>query len=126
MGKTKLDYPMKVHMQSIVRGENRPFSYHDFLEFEVDGKRHSMTHGTFRNKISTFMKNGLVQLEYYSGPAFYSLKGVDFTNPRPGMTDNRTVVSSVSSVSSVSFINNLPYDKHALHDIRFRFRVDNI
>jgi hypothetical protein len=37
-----------------------------------------------------------------------------------------TVVSSVSSVSSVSFIDSIPADKHALHDIRFRFRVDNI
>ena len=32
----------------------------------------------------------------------------------------------VSSVSSVSFIDSLPADKHALHDIRFRFKVDNI
>jgi hypothetical protein len=29
-------------------------------------------------------------------------------------------------VSSVSFIDNLPANKHALHDIRFRFKVDNI
>jgi hypothetical protein len=36
------------------------------------------------------------------------------------------VVSSLSSVSSVSFIDTLPADKHALHDIRFRFKVDNI
>ena len=32
----------------------------------------------------------------------------------------------VSSLSSVSFIDSLPADKHALHDIRFRFKVDNI
>jgi hypothetical protein len=32
----------------------------------------------------------------------------------------------VSLMSSVSFIQSLPADKHALHDIRFRFRVDNI
>ena len=61
MGKTKLDYAMKVHMQKIVRGEKRPFSYLDFLEFEVDGKRYSMTHGTFRNKISKLMKDGYAQ-----------------------------------------------------------------
>ena len=85
-----------------------------------------MAHGTIRNKISTFMKDGLVQLEYYSDPAFYSLKGVPFTKPRREMTDNRTVVSSLSSVSSVSFIDNLPPDKYALHDIRFRFKVDNL
>jgi len=42
------------------------------------------------------------------------------------MTDNHTVVSSLSSVSSVSFIDTLPADKHALHDIRFRFKVDNV
>ena len=29
-------------------------------------------------------------------------------------------------MSSVSFIDTLPSNKHALHDIRFRFRVDNI
>ena len=36
------------------------------------------------------------------------------------------VVPSVSSLSSVSFIDTLPPVKHALHDIRFRFKVDNI
>ena len=36
------------------------------------------------------------------------------------------VVSSVSSLSSVSFIDSLPADKHALQDIRFQFKVDNI
>lgn len=35
-------------------------------------------------------------------------------------------VSSVSSLSSLSFIDNLQPDKHALHDIGFRFSVDNI
>ena len=59
MGKTKLDNPMKVHMQRIVRGEKRPFCYRDFLEFEVDGKKYSMTHGTFRNKISAICKKWL-------------------------------------------------------------------
>jgi hypothetical protein len=36
------------------------------------------------------------------------------------------VVSPLSSVSSVSFIDTLPADKQALHDIRFRFKVDNV
>src|SRR5690349_2236713 len=120
MGKTKLDYAMKRHMQRIVLIEKRPFSYLDFLDFEVDGKRYKMTHGTFRNKISTFIKNGLIQLEYYSVQAFYSLKGYHFTQPKHGMTDNHTVVPNLSSVSSVSFIDSLPPDKNALHDIRFR------
>jgi hypothetical protein len=97
-----------------------------FLDFEVNGKRYSMKHGTYRNKISQYVRNGYAQLEYYSGPAFYSLKGVSFTKPKPGMTNNHTVVPQLSSVSSVSFIDNLPADIHALHDIRFRFKVDNI
>ena len=42
------------------------------------------------------------------------------------MIDNHTVVPNLSSVSSVSFIDTLPADKHALHDIRYRFKVDNI
>ena len=126
MGKTKLDYAMKVHMQRIVRFEKRPFCYLDFLEFEVDGIRYIMTHGTFRNKISQYIRNGYAQLEYYSGPAFYSLKGVNFSKPRKGMTAHHTGVSQLSSVSSVSFIDSLPPDKNALHDIRFRFKVINI
>ena len=126
MSKAKLDYAMKMHIQRIVRVEKRPFCYLDFLEFEVDDKKYTMTHGTFRNKISQYVRNGYAQLEYYSGPAFYSLKGFNFAKPKRGMTENHTVVPNLSSVSSVSFIDTLPSDKHALHDIRFRFKVDNI
>jgi hypothetical protein len=107
-----------MHIQRLVPVEKRPFCYRDFLDFEVDGKTYSMTHGTFRNKISKLVMTGYAQLEYYSGPAFYSLKGVNFAKPKHGMTDNHAVVSLVSSMLSVSFINRLPTDKHALHDIR--------
>ena len=85
-----------------------------------------MAYGTFRNKISQYVSNGYAQLEYISGPAFYSLKGFNFAKPRRKMTDNHTVVSPLSSLSSVSFIDNLPPGKQALHDIRFRFKVDKI
>src|SRR5690349_3759131 len=126
MSKPKLDYPMKMHMQRLVRVEKRPFCFRDFLDFEEDGKKYNMTYGTFRNKISQYVRNGYAQLEYYSGTAFYSLNGVNFSKPRAVMTSNHTVVSPVSSMSSVSFIDNLPADKQALHDIRFRFKVDNV
>ena len=46
--------------------------------------------------------------------------------PDFGIWHSEFVVSPVSSVSSVSFIQSLTADKHALHDIRFRFKVDNI
>ncbi|MGA9840926.1 MAG: hypothetical protein WBQ25_01280 [Nitrososphaeraceae archaeon] len=123
MGKTKLDYAMKVRMQRIVRVEKRPFCYRDFLEFEVDGKKYSMTHGTFRNKISQYVRNGYAQLEYYSGLAFYSLEGYHFAKPKLAMTDNHTVVPQLSSVS---FIDNLPSQRHSVHDIRLRFKIDGI
>jgi hypothetical protein len=126
MGKTKLDYAMKRHMQRIVLIEKRPFSYLDFLDFEVDGKKYGMAHGTFRNKISIFIKVGLVQLEYYSVQAFYSLKGVHFTNPKREMTNNHTGVPNLSSVSSVSFIDNLPSERHSVHDIRLKFKTEGI
>ena len=123
MGKPKLDYAMKVHMQRIVLIEGRPFCFRDFLDFEVDGKKYKMKHGTIRNKISKLKKNGLIQLEYYSGPAFYSLKGVSLTKPKREMTDNHTVVPQLSSVS---FIDNLPSQIHSVHDIRLRFIAEGI
>jgi len=123
MAKAKLDYAMKRHIQKLVLFEKTPFCYLDFLDFEVDGKKYTMTHGTFRNKVSTFIKNGFVQLVFYSGPAFYSLKGVHFAKSKPGMTDNRTVVPQLSSVS---FIDNLPSETHSVHDIRLRFNTVGI
>jgi|SRR6188472_713206 len=126
MGKPKLEYAMKIHMQRLVLIEGRPFCFRDFLDFEVDGKRYKMKHGTIRNKISKLKKNGLIQLEYYSGPAFYSLKGVSFTKPKREMTDDHKVVSPLSSVSSVSFIDTLPSERHSVHDIRLKFKAEGI
>jgi hypothetical protein len=54
---------MKMHIQRLVRIEQIPFYYRDFLDFEVNGTRYNMTHGTFRNKISKLMKDDYVQLE---------------------------------------------------------------
>jgi hypothetical protein len=116
---------MKMHINHLVLVENTSFCYRNFLDFEVDGEHYSMTHGTFRNKISKLIREGFVGLQYRSGPAFYSLPGHNFTK-RKIMTGDHAVVTSMSSMSSVSFIDNLPTDKHALHDIRYKFKVDNI
>ena len=62
-------------MAYIVLVEKRPFSFKDFLRFEVNGKEYKMEHGTFRNKISKLNKNGTVELLYNSHIAFYTLKG---------------------------------------------------
>ena len=46
-----------------------------------------MTYEKFWNKISKLRKEGYVQLEYYSGSAFYSLKGINFTKPKQEKND---------------------------------------
>ena len=125
MSKKKLEYAMKKRINHLVLVEKRPCCVLDFLDFEVDGEHYSMAHGTFRNKISKLIREGFVGLQYRSGPAFYSLPGHNFTK-RKIMTGDHAVVTSMSSMSSVSFIDNLPRDKHALHDIRYKFKVDNI
>jgi hypothetical protein len=111
MSKIKLVCAMKKHINHLALFEKRPFCFRDFLDFEVDGDHYSMAHGTFRNNISKLVRNGIVELQFYSGPAFYSLPGHNFTK-RKIMTGDHAVVSSMSSMSSVSFIDNLPTDKH--------------
>lgn len=64
-------------------------------------------------------------MQFYSGSAFCSLKGASFSKHKM-VACHHPMVSPVSSVSSLSFIDSLSADKHALHDIRFRFKVDNI
>ena len=118
---------MKKHINHLALFEKRPFCFRDFLDFEVDGDHYSMAHGTFRNNVSKLVRNGIVELQFYSGPAFYSLPGHNFTK-RKIMTGDHAVVTSMSSMSSVSsnFIDSLPAEQHAVHDIRFRFKVEGI
>ena len=59
--------------------EHRPFTYRDFLHFEVEAKD-----GTFRNKVSRLIKAGEVEVSYNSSLAFYTLKGVKFTKRMTG------------------------------------------
>jgi hypothetical protein len=69
------------------------------------------------------MNEGFVQ-EYYSGLAFHSLKGINFTKPKQErMTDNHTMVPSLSSLSSVSFIDTQPANKYAIRGIRFQINI---
>ena len=63
---TILDDAMHKHIEYIVCTERRPFSFIDFLTFEVSQQRHKMSHGTFRNKISAMLKAGEIELAYYS------------------------------------------------------------
>jgi hypothetical protein len=120
---TDLNQAMEKHMANIVHCENRPFSYRDFLAFEVNGQEYRMTHGTYRNKIVALKKEGKVELAYNAGTAFYTLKGKRFGK---SMTSNHTGVCNSKMDSFSRFICDLPTERAALHDIRLKFSVPNI
>jgi hypothetical protein len=120
---SELDDAMDQHMAYLVLSENRPFSYRDFMHFEVDGKEHRMTHGTYRNKILKLKKDGLVELTYNAGTAFYTLRGHRFGKP---MTPNHAGVCHSENDPISRLIADLPMDKAALHDIRLTFKIENI
>ena len=62
-----LDDVMLKQIEYIVLTEHRPFSYLDFCSEKVKDQPYFMTHGTYRNKISMFMKLGIVEPEYNAG-----------------------------------------------------------
>jgi hypothetical protein len=118
----ELDQAMEIYMAYLVHMENRPFSYRDFMEFEVEGKVFRMTHGTFRNKIGTLKNAGKVELAYNAGTAYYTLKGKRFGT----MTPNHTGVSHPKMDSLSRLIHELPTETAAVHDIRLKFQVKDI
>jgi hypothetical protein len=118
---TELDDAMAEHMAYIVFQEHRPFSYRDFLHFEVDEREYKMRHGTFRNKVSSLVKKGEVELSYVSGPAFYTLKNVPFGMPKLMTGTHAGVRYSSRGHPIARLIQDLPVERKALHDIHLRF-----
>jgi hypothetical protein len=118
---TELDDAMVEHMAYIVFQEHRPFSYRDFLHFEVDEREYKMKHGTFRNKISSLRKKGEVELSYISGPAFYTLKNVQFGRPQLMTGTHMGARHANNHHPLVRLIQDLPMERKALHDIHLRF-----
>ena len=114
---TYLDDAMLEQIAYIVISEGRAFSFKDLLRFEIDGKVYGMTHGTFRNKIRKLKLAGIVELDYNSGIAFYTLKGHRHRNR---VTPNHTVVHNNPIYK---MLQDLPFDKQSIHDIRLKFRL---
>lgn len=94
---SKLDEALQEHMAFIVFHEKRPFSYKDFLKFEVNGEIYGMKHGTFRNKITKLRKKGEVERLYCSPQAFYTLKGHKFGR---AMTPDHFILKNLTSLAS--------------------------
>ncbi|MFZ0895063.1 MAG: hypothetical protein WAZ77_11215 [Candidatus Nitrosopolaris sp.] len=127
---TELEVVMKKHMEFIISNEHRTFSYLDFMHFEVGGREYTMTHGTFRNRISKLREQGIVELAYNSGIAFYTLKGVHFGKTAAcSMTPNhiRVLLRHVHRVPNIKkhplykCIKHHPFDKAAVHDLHLKF-----
>lgn len=124
---------MIMHIYHLIHDERRPFSYLDFIKFEIYGHEYRMAHGTFRNNISGLMKKGLVEVSYKSHITFYTLSGIKFGKAsRMVMTDNPMVVTphtmrqQLSSNPVYRIIKDLPLGKNSVHDIRLKFQVPDI
>lgn len=142
---------MMQHMNYLVFIEKRPFSYHDFLSFEINEKEYTRKHGTFRNKVSQLIKAG-IDLESFSTLAFYNIKGVNFGKIKstpimktmmmtPGHTEVlqcpcncnhpnenglHDTITTRPTPPIYKIIETHPSDKKSLHDIYMRFEVPNI
>ena len=67
---SELSDAMLEHMAYIVHVEKRPFSYKDFISFQVNGKNYTMDHGTIRNYFYKLKKHGELEFEYNSRIAY--------------------------------------------------------
>lgn len=118
---TKLDDALEQRMAFIVLHEHRPFSFKDLLQFEWSGKEFTVDYGTIRNKLSEYTYKGLIQREYRTNIAYYTLTGHKF--------GKKTVTPDHTMVHIDSFykmLQELPLDKQSIHDVRLRFTVPNI
>ena len=89
----------------------------------------------------------MINVVYYSPQAFYTLKGIQFHKPIITTVDHTRVKHPLLSLLRQQFegeqqpqnnnrrianhpiyrvIQNIPFDRNALHDIRLRLRVDGI
>jgi len=146
---TDLDIALWNRMNEIVQTENRPFSYVDFIpHFSISGQDWNIGYGTFRNKVSFLLKQGMIYVVYHSPQAFYSLKGRRFQQPTIITTVDHTGVNDpllsllqqqiegelhtqysnrrISNHPIYRVIQNLPFDRNALHDIRLRSGINGI
>ena len=117
---TELENAIQEHMAFIVFSEGRPFTFRDFLQFKVGEKEYRISHGTFRNKILALKKAGVVELDFNSGIAFFTLKGHRFGK---AVTPNHTVVHNDPVYK---MLQEIPFDKQSIHDIHLSFNVANI
>jgi len=127
---SELDSALWKRITHIVLTETRPFSYVDFVpSFEVDGQHHTITHKTFRNKISVMLKTEKIEVAYYSPQAFYSIKGIKFG--KLVSVDHIGVVlplplRHIKNDPIYRSVKVLPFGQKGLHNLRLRFEVRGV
>ncbi|MGA7369279.1 MAG: hypothetical protein WBX01_09125 [Nitrososphaeraceae archaeon] len=142
---SKLDDAFLKHFEYLNKVEGKPVCYKDFEYFVVDGKIYRMMHGTFRNKISDLIRNGVVELCYNSKVAFYVLKGIRFgkhnkaaafdrsNEQRPychtcrschGADDDDDDDCPVNNLFEA--IDSLPKENNGLHNFHLKFETQDI
>ena len=131
---SELENAMLKHMKKIVYEENRPFSFLDFMKFNVD-KQYSAKRGTIRNKFSKFVKENKIEFCYNDGVAFYTLVGKQFGKNKlmtPNHTDTsntiinyntdkRTLLKSIKKHPIYKLILYIPFGKRSIHDLHLTF-----
>lgn len=127
---TELETAMLKRVKHIINNERRTFSFKDFLHFEVDGKEHTMTQGTFRNKISKLRDMRIVELAYNSGIAFYTLTGIKITRlMTPNHIGIQPLLQHIRRVPGLrkhplyKLVKHHPFDRAAVHDIHLKLTV---
>ena len=66
---SSLDIAFHKRISYIVRTENRPFSYMDFVpRFNVDGEVFRIVRGTFKNMVSVMQKSEELEVVCHSPP----------------------------------------------------------
>ncbi|MGB9169468.1 MAG: hypothetical protein WCB31_11130 [Nitrososphaeraceae archaeon] len=128
---TELDDAMKKHMENITCREHRPFTFREFLEFEEDGKKYHVSHGTFRNKIRKEFKD-YVEAIYYSPTGHYTIKysGSNLiTDIHAGDNSFNNIDNRYSHVCNhplYKLIRYNVYGEGSVHDVRLRTEILNI
>lgn len=128
----KLNNAMFKHMRKIVDEENRPFSYKDFLSFEVNGKWYTTKEGTIRNKFSQFSKEQKIELCYRSKVAFYTLPGIKFgkdrlmtVNHKEDHNNHNTPIHHTELINHPIYkiLESTTLNERAVHNIHLKFKV---
>ena len=121
---TEFEDALELHMASIVFDENRPFCVQDFLNFEWQGKEFRPNSGTIRNKFSEFKHKGIIELDYKTNIAYYTLKGHVF-GKKP-MTPYPAGVTISHNHPMYKILEGLVLDKASFHNVHMKFTLPNV